>query len=64
MIGQSAIDTAVDAASFKIGLELSVDSLRVALIKPDEQFFQLLRRECVYRTFNFLYRFQAHGRSP
>src|SRR5271165_4758088 len=62
MIGQSAINTIVDASGLKIGFELRVDQLRMALVKPPVQFIQLLRRERVCGAFDFLNR--IHGLSP
>ena len=55
MVGQSAIDTLVDATCSKIGPQLRVDRLRVVLVKPQMEFFPLPRRESVYGAFDFLY---------
>ena len=52
MVGHSALDTIVKAARLKIGLKLPVNSLRVLPVKPQSQFFALLRRESVYRPFD------------
>jgi len=53
-VSQGAIDTVVDASGFEVGLQLGVDRLRMVLVKPLAQFFELLGRERVYRAFNFL----------
>jgi hypothetical protein len=55
VIGQGAIDTVIDAAPFKIGFKLRVDTLRVVLIKPLIQFFHLLGRERLYCAFDVLH---------
>lgn len=55
MVGQSTIDTVVDAPRVEVGLKLRVDRLRVLLVKPKIQFFSLLRRERVYSVFDVLY---------
>ena len=52
MVGHSALYTIVKAARLKIGLKLPVNSLRVLPVKPQSQFFALLRRESVYRPFD------------
>lgn len=60
MVGQGAIDAVIDAPGVKIGFELRIDSLRVALVKPYRQLFHLLRTKRVYRVFNFLYYVWIH----
>jgi hypothetical protein len=62
MIGQSAMNTIIDASGLKIGLKLRVDRRRMSLIKPPVQFIYLLRRERVYGAFDFPNR--IHGLSP
>jgi hypothetical protein len=43
MIRQSAIDAVVDSAGVEAGLKLRIDRLRVVLVKPQVEFFSLLR---------------------
>ena len=52
MVGHSALDTIVKAARLKIELKLPVNRLRVLPVKPQSQFFALMRRESVYRSFD------------
>jgi hypothetical protein len=59
MVGESAINAIVDAASVKIGFEVRVYWLGMALVNPYAQLFHLLRGERVYRALNFLY--WVHG---
>ena len=54
MVGHSALDTIVKAARLEIGLKLPVNRLRVLPVKPQSQFFALLRRQSVYRPFDIL----------
>ena len=50
------MNAVVNAPGVKIGLKLRVDRLRMTLVKPYVELFDLLRRERVYRALNFLYR--------
>jgi hypothetical protein len=43
MIRQSAIDAVVNSAGVEAGLKLRIDRLRVVLVKPQVEFFSLLR---------------------
>jgi hypothetical protein len=47
MVGQCVIDAIVDAACLKVVRKLLIDRLWVRLIKPQIEFFSLLRRESV-----------------
>jgi len=58
---QSAANRLVQTARRKVGLYPSIDGLRVALVKPGVQLIQLLRRQRIDCTFDFLYRIQAQG---
>jgi hypothetical protein len=55
-IVQSAINGFVEAPRLKVGLNAGINGLRAVLVKPQVQFIQLLRRECLYTTFNLLER--------
>lgn len=60
VVGQCAIDAVVNTSGVEIGFKLRVDRLRVALVKPHVQLFNLPRRQRVYGAFNFLYRVCSH----
>jgi hypothetical protein len=51
---QSETNGLVETARHKIGLNASVEWLRVMLVTPRVQFFQLLRAERSYGAFDFL----------
>lgn len=52
MVGRGAIDTLVYAARFERGPKLKLNRLRIVLVKPAIQFFPLLRRNGIYRSFD------------
>ncbi len=54
MVRQNAIDKIIKATRMKIGLQLFINRLRVLAIKPQRQFFSLMRRQSVYRPFYVL----------
>jgi len=54
IVGQSALYAIVEVASLKIGFKLPVNRLRVLPVKPQSEFFALLRRESVYCPFGIL----------
>lgn len=54
MVGQSALYAIVEAARLKIGLKVPVNRLRMLPVKPQSEFFALLRRESVYCPFDIL----------
>jgi Enoyl-(Acyl carrier protein) reductase len=63
-VGQSAANRLVQTACRQVGLHASIDGLRMALVKPRIQLAQLLRRQRIYRTFDFLKRVQAPWPPP
>src|SRR5690349_19064115 len=58
---QSAVNGFIQASGGKVGLNASINSLRMVLVKPRVQFPQLLRCEHVYSARNLLYRVYSHG---
>ncbi len=58
VVGSGATYAVVDAASFEIGFNLRVDSLRMVPVQPVVQFIYLLGRKRVYGAFDLLNRAQ------
>jgi hypothetical protein len=63
-VAQSALDGFVETARLKIGRKPCVDGLRLILIEPRVQLFQLLRRERPYGAFDLLNSVQAQWPIP
>jgi len=51
---ESAMNRFIKAAGCNVRLDTLIDKRRMALVKPQVQFVQLLRRERIYGAFNFL----------
>jgi hypothetical protein len=61
LVVQGALDGRVEAARSKIGLNASVDRLRIVLVEPRVQILQFARRKRSDRAFNVFDCVLAHG---
>ncbi len=52
---ERTMDSCVEAAGGKVGLEARIDGLGVVLVKPRIQLLQLLLTELVYSALDFPY---------